>query len=177
METESFEFELSQYLDGDLPAEKRAEIELRLRSDPAARAMLEDFRKLDSAARAMRPMPEIAWDELANNISRAVASETRRPAVFVMPWLRAGLALAAAILVVFGVAQFWPSQPAVPQAVLVVVGPQAELPAGPSAIDVSVSRPDEPQTAAVYSSENSVLVRPSIVALDGFTNQSLIPIH
>jgi anti-sigma factor RsiW len=176
MESESFEFELSQYLDGDLTPDRRAEIERRLQSDPSARAMLDDFTKIDYAARAAAgPLPEIKWDDLAARISRTVAKEAHRPMLLFRWPVRAGLALAASLLVVAGIWLTHPAAPLAPPAELLVIGPQADAAAGPSVIDVSVGRPQAAETAADFISSDSVLVRPSLVALDGFatagTNQ------
>jgi anti-sigma factor RsiW len=172
MDSESFEFELSQYLDGDLSADRRAEIERRLQSDPAARAMLEDFAKIDVAARASGPMPEIEWDELASRISRAVRKEARPPALLFSWPIRAGFALAAMALLVFGLMEFQaPLAPLAPAAELLVIGPQADAAVGPSVVDVSVGKPLAAQTAADYVASDSVLVRPSVVALDGVGTQ------
>jgi anti-sigma factor RsiW len=73
MMTEQLEFLLSQYADGTLPAEQRAEVELRLAEDEEARSVLAEYRKLDEALVTSRGAPAVQWDEFAAQIGDAVA--------------------------------------------------------------------------------------------------------
>src|SRR3982751_4843533 len=68
---------IAQYADGTLPAERRDALEEVLRRDPAARALLEEYRELDHALKGATA-PEIAgvdWDRLAERISGAVTKQ------------------------------------------------------------------------------------------------------
>src|SRR3954447_25386102 len=72
------EFLISQYADGTLPAEGRGALEEVLRRDPAARALLEEYRGLDRALNGAATAPAIAgvdWDRLAERISGAVTKQ------------------------------------------------------------------------------------------------------
>jgi anti-sigma factor RsiW len=174
MNAEQFEFALSQYIDGTLPIEQRAAVEERLRADPEARKLLEEYRNLDQAIRASAAgVPEIQWDRLARHLSEAVndAADSRN---YYIGWVRGavGLAVAASVLLVIGLFLGHPiAPPAPPQAVamLDVAGPQAEAAAGPAAIDISVSQPQEADVALAYTSGEGVLVQRPLVALAGFT--------
>src|SRR5436305_1634901 len=116
------EFSISQYLDGSLsPAEKSA-LESRLSSDPQARRLLEEHRKLDQMLKAS-PMPELRWDLLAGQISTAVAQveipvEAQPASRLRMNWMRMAmpLALAASVLIAAGIAiRFIPFAHSTPQ--------------------------------------------------------------
>src|SRR5437762_1696526 len=68
---------ISQYADGTLPAEARDALEEVLRREPAARALLEEYRGLDRALKDAAA-PELAgvdWARLAERISGAVARQ------------------------------------------------------------------------------------------------------
>ena len=73
-----FEFSLSQYLDNNLSTAETAALEARLQSDPAARELLEEYRRIDSLLKAPSPMPAIAWDKLANHLSDATADDAEQ---------------------------------------------------------------------------------------------------
>ena len=105
MITEELEFAISQYVDGTLPASERAALELRLEGDPDARALLDEYRRLETSLKQDLPaVPEVDWDRLATHISTHVADEAGRP--LTMPWVRrfAPLAVAASLIIGVGVA-------------------------------------------------------------------------
>ncbi|MGA2229837.1 MAG: hypothetical protein ABSH22_02835 [Tepidisphaeraceae bacterium] len=169
---DSFEFSLTQYLDGSLPDDGRAAIEERLRADPMARAMLEEHRKLANALRASA-MPQVHWDRLAECISGAVEDEAQRQRYSIsryrgpMRW-----AMAASVLLAIGIISLWSRGPQVPApvqtaSVLDVTGPQAEVATGEPQADVSVGQPQEADAASAYTTDSIVVQRPTI-ALDGF---------
>jgi anti-sigma factor RsiW len=139
----NLEFVISQYIDGTLSDAERLELEALLANDPAARALLEQHRKLDEALRAM-PVPAVRWELLAKRIGHAVA-EADAPAAsyrlfarrFVMP-----TALAASLLIACGLAvtiylaghkQGNVSPVAVAQPMVQVLGPVAE--SAPNAVE------------------------------------------
>src|SRR2546423_15276867 len=111
MTTEQLEFEISQYADGTLPPASRAALEAKLAADAEARALLDEYRKLDAALASARAIPALNWDRLATSISAAVADqadaeESRRATAYRMPWVGVlrGLAVAASLLIAIGIA-------------------------------------------------------------------------
>ncbi len=93
------EFEITQWLDGDLPPEREAMLQRQLAADPQALRLVEEYRKLNEWLEQLPPPPEVDWDALQARIGQAVArQQTRRP---VYAWRQ--LALAACILLSLGV--------------------------------------------------------------------------
>jgi len=73
MITEDLEFQISQYTDGTLPAAERAALEARLVDDAEAREMLAEYRRLgERLSHDLPPLPEVKWDRLADQLSRAI---------------------------------------------------------------------------------------------------------
>src|SRR4051794_13592271 len=107
MTGEELEFQISQYLDGQLPSADAAALEERFATDASARALLEEYRGLATLVKRELPLPVMNWDRLASHISSVVADEAlpevqtfkiawyRRPSVF---------AIAASVLIALGVA-------------------------------------------------------------------------
>jgi anti-sigma factor RsiW len=106
MDRDDLEFAISQYVDGTLVGGKREALEARLRLDPAARAVLADFRALDAELKAL-PLPDVRWDALASQISSAIAvAEAPAQASYRIAdyrWTR-WVAAAAAVLIAAGTA-------------------------------------------------------------------------
>jgi len=188
MDAEDFEFQISQYADGTLPQEQRVAVEERLRTDPAARKLLREYQQMQQViGRVLIPLPMIDWDRMAKRISRTIEEGTTPPVYSLKLYhfvARAGLALAATFLLVTSMWRVF--MPAAPQqgpsatplaAVVSVVGPEAEAPAGTAEIDVSVGGPQQAETAMRYIYDDSVLVQRPVVALDGFTNQQMNQFH
>jgi anti-sigma factor RsiW len=181
MNLEQIEFALSQYLDGTLDDASRAAVEQRLRADPQAQQLLEEYRKLDRALKNVPAAPPMAvrWDRLAERISESVADRAyaNRLSIAWRSW-PVRLAAAAAVLLAFGLIRFWlpgtAGQPAAAPAVVSVIGPQAP-PAGAERIiiDVSVGQP-QPAGAGQFDAlaGQGLLVQRSEVALNGFTQTS-----
>ncbi|HWA98404.1 MAG TPA: zf-HC2 domain-containing protein, partial [Pirellulales bacterium] len=115
---------LSAYLDGELNADERAAVEARLAADPASQALVDDLRRCrqqiralpraalgrDFADRVLRRAERqmLAPDSGATIVGGATADALRdRPATLLRlprgrrPWVYAGLAIAAALLVMF----------------------------------------------------------------------------
>jgi len=173
------ELSITQYLDASLsPAEKSA-LESRLASDPQARELLEEHRKLNQLLKAS-PAPELRWDLLAKQISAAVAQveipvEAETAPRMRMSWMP--MALAASVLIAAGIAiRFIPfgggTHPqgpiagASPSSVAEIVGPRAELAQGPSEISVSVGpagRAPDDSNLSRYSDD--VISRPAHVTV------------
>ena len=182
---EDLEYSISQYVDGSLPAAEKAALEKRLAEDADARAMLEEYRKLDEAIRASAtPMPEIDWDALAGRISNAVAEQNEANESFKIervrrsPWVvRASwMALAASVLIVAGIAihlmRPTPGTPIGDPGPLArnssadIHGPQAEPATGPSVAEVTITAPAQFADASrEYPNGEGIVVQPSRVTI------------
>ncbi|MGH7214003.1 MAG: anti-sigma factor family protein [Tepidisphaeraceae bacterium] len=184
MTPDQLEFAINQYLDGTLGPLERAALKERLRDDADARALLEDYRRLDNLVKttAVATIPSVNWDRLAGSILDALAKEELPVAkVYSLKWVRLASvgAVAAALLVAVGLALRLipigtsptdpvvvnpPAQPlAVPAVVLAVAGPQVERSEG-AVVEISIG------PAAVASNDRApwhvgdlVVARPSRV--------------
>ena len=104
MTRDELEFQISQYLDGTLGEADRSALEGRLASDAEARALLDEYRRVDVALKAA-PLPAVDWDALSARISGAVAEQQDEPATtYRIGFFRtiAGLAVAACVLAAVG---------------------------------------------------------------------------
>src|SRR3954470_15957884 len=72
MQRDDLEFLISQYVDGTLRGGQLEALDSRLKLDPAARAVLAEYRALDAQLKAL-PRPDVRWDAFAEQISAAVA--------------------------------------------------------------------------------------------------------
>jgi anti-sigma factor RsiW len=68
---------LSGYLDDELTAEERAEVEARLETSPELRAELDEIRTVRDAVRSLprRDAPAGFWDTVAANVETAAATD------------------------------------------------------------------------------------------------------
>jgi len=156
-QTHDFEFQLSCYLDGSLDNAQRMEVEDRLRRDPQARALYQEYRQLDSVVKtfASAATPAVNWDRFAEHLSQAVANQANQAASYPMPWLRGvgRLAIAASLLVGVGLVGFHvlhatnttnsaplATVPATqPASTVIVQGPTLPPPSGKPSIDVGTN--------------------------------------
>ncbi|MCP4593540.1 MAG: hypothetical protein GY842_22615, partial [bacterium] len=80
------EFLLSRYLDGDLDAAERRELESTLRTDPELAELLEGYRRVDRLVRSQHaPAPELDWERFAFEVRRRCATprlQTKRPVYY-----------------------------------------------------------------------------------------------
>lgn len=154
MTAETREYQLSQYADGSLPEGDRAAVEAWLAGDPAARAAVAGYRRLDAALAALPSVAGVDWDALGGRISVALGNS--RPAVagrIGVAVRRAawwgGMAVAATVGLAVGARMMQPTVPApvpiaakpvlmAPPAVAVVSGPAAEGGSGPASVQVSI---------------------------------------
>jgi len=106
MDRDDLEFLISQYVDGTLVGGKLEALEARLKLDPAARALLTEYRALDAQLKAL-PKPGVRWEAFAEQISAAVA-EAEEPAqsfrIADYRWANRWVAVAAALLIAAGTA-------------------------------------------------------------------------
>ena len=178
MDREQLEFLISQYADGTLPAAEAAALQAVLESDPAARALLEEYRVLDVTLKRELPLPEMNWDRLADHISAVVAQEevaandANRSYKIAWPtW--GGVAVAAMVVIAVGLAAFLhlrrpePSNIAKsdpgPAPVIVVAGPAPERGSG-EVVEVVTIAPS-PLAQRSYRPVNDVVYRPPRVVI------------
>lgn len=75
MSDEQLHFAISQYVDGTLPPAEVAALEKRLQVDPAARRLMEEYRRIGDLMQVALPVPEMDWDKLSTKISAAIDRE------------------------------------------------------------------------------------------------------
>jgi anti-sigma factor RsiW len=174
MTPDELEYAISQYLDGALPPLEKAALEERLAGDAEARAILEEYRKLNTALKTTLPAaPQIAWDRLAEQIHRnleAEATPVRHFRLLSIGWT-GRMAIAAALLFVISVAiHFVPrnesptSNPRMNPGIAMISGPAVESSVGATIADVSIGPPPSP--AIVRSAGDDIVTRPTIVLID-----------
>jgi len=153
MTRDQLEFAISQYLDGTLMPAEKAALEERLARDAEARALLEEYRKLDAVMKA--PAAELAgvkWDVLAQHISNTVAKEEIPATSYVMRRIiRYGsIAIAACVLITTGIWILRPipmpnvkpnEQIVINQPVIVVEGPKIETASASPVIQITIGPP------------------------------------
>lgn len=135
---------LSAYLDHTLDASERARFETELTANPALRAELDAYARVDALARDTRgALPAVDWTAFARTAQarRSAAGVVRTRKLRAIPFrLYAPLAAAAALAVVVTAALFYqdqtPSSPQAPDAGAVALAPDA----GASRIVVEVER-------------------------------------
>ena len=159
MDRDDLEFLISQYVDGTLRGGQLEALEARLKLDPAARAVLAEYRALDAQLKAL-PKPNVRWDALAEQISTAVA-EAEAPAqsyrLADYRWANRWVAVAAAVLVAAGTA-FVALRSATTLKPIAIIDPTPPTPTavtvialGPSETDIAPST--SPVTVAIGPSD------------------------
>ena len=104
MTRDELEFQISQYLDGTLGEAGRSALDAQLAADEGARALLDEYRRLDVVLKAA-PLPAVDWDALSTQICATVADQDQVPArSYRIGTFRtvAGLAMAACVLIGLG---------------------------------------------------------------------------
>jgi anti-sigma-K factor RskA len=161
--SEEDEFAINEYVDGTLSAEERATLSKRMEGEPALRAVMDDYRALDSVLRQSMPMPAVKWEVLAERLSETIDAESQRQRYYIGNWLRQPmrLAVAAIILIALGLGiLFTVSSHGTPVLAVEVVGP--EKPAGPSvAIMEFDMSPALAQSGTDWYSAGDVVAMPS----------------
>jgi len=136
---EQLEFQIAQYADGTLPPAERAALEQTLANDTEARALLDEYRRLDVALKSELPVPAINWDRLAAHLSNTVAVEDRATTTIAWPLRSWGkIAVAAAIALVIGAATMWQLRPAAPVEKVVINNHLVTPPNGSPATNINV---------------------------------------
>lgn len=170
MSADELEYAISQYLDGTLPPLERSALDERLAADPVARAMLEQYRRLNSALKGGLPeMSAVAWDRLAGTIQQSVAAEelpVRHYSIRSISWT-GRLAVAASLLAAIGIATFFiergTEKPAA-QGLAIISGPQAQQSRGPVLSNISIG--PSPTMANIWHPGQEVVSRPTVVLID-----------
>ncbi|HEX3358287.1 MAG TPA: hypothetical protein VHS31_15040 [Tepidisphaeraceae bacterium] len=104
MTRDELEFAISRYIDGTLNPLEQSTIEEILASDASARALLDEYRRLDAVVKTAMPLPEIAWDQFAAGISQETAKcDVSVKHYQLAAWTKV-VSLAAMIAIAFGVA-------------------------------------------------------------------------
>jgi anti-sigma factor RsiW len=171
MTRDELEYEISQYLDGTLPALQRNALDERLATDAQARAVLEEYRRLDAILKTSQPAPEIAWDRLAAQIGQAVATEqmpVRQRSILTIG--RSGwMAIAASLLFAVSLAVYFVREPAIqpPQHVEIVQvsGPQIHETSVSPVAEISVG-PSQTLANSNWRAAEEVVTRPTVVLID-----------
>jgi anti-sigma factor RsiW len=155
MNPHDLEFQVSQYVDGQLDAAATAALEVRLRDDAAARSLLAEYKQVAAFVRDNSSLPAINWNRLAESISTNIdASEEQRiERRFRMPWIQvAGSIAAVAACVVIGLFIFRSQEVTSPtKSNVAVARPRiaeislapAQLAAGPRVADVTIDMPND----------------------------------
>ena len=111
MKTTEFTLDLQAYVDGELDASHRAEVERVLASDAEARALVEGLRQLSELVRTHEPLArvpesrEFYWSQIQRRIDQEATSDARRAdgatrAAGWLRWLVPALGVAAVVVVV-----------------------------------------------------------------------------
>lgn len=94
MKATELTLDLQSYVDGELPAERRAAVEAALAGDAEARELVEGLRQLSRLVRENEPripVPasrEFYWSQIQRQIERADRPAVARPAAAALGWLR-----------------------------------------------------------------------------------------
>lgn len=173
---EQLEFAISQYHDGTLPLLERAAVEARLKSDPAARAILDEYRALDGLL--ISAIPAVTFDEARFHEAlrqRLANMPTPHRGIIgrIAPVMRIALAACVAAAVTL-----WVYKPdattnievAPPQQVastLRVEGPRAEKPAGAPVIQIAIRPAPSLEGYAFHQSpaREALIQRPATIMI------------
>jgi anti-sigma factor RsiW len=188
MTREQLEFQISQYVDGTLSPAEVAALSGMLASDAEARALLEDFRKVDATLKTTElPLPAINWDRFADHISAAVAEEDRATtSTPIRAWWVRRIAIAAAVLIVVGTVILWPrpaghdqfvtggNPAAAAVAIVQISGPEAAT--APAVATVSIDdSPAMSQQANYRIAEDIIYRQPRVVIASGQADRQDTP--
>ena len=162
---EDREFQLSRYLDGDLPDEDRALLESELKRDPALRETLEQMRRVDQLTRDWgQQVPSVNTEAFVTQVRRQRETFDGSRRVVRIYRLFAPMAAAAVIaLLIGGYLLVQMRAPARPEGgtpfASVTVGPAATPPAAPGEAAASVSFSQGTTTfAALHTEKRTTLL-------------------
>ena len=172
MTRDQLEFAISQYVDNTLSAVDRAALEDRLEQDAEARQLLAEYRGLDELfRRELPPTPELNWNDLANQISAAVAEEEIPVRTLRISWHATSLAMAASVLLALGIgfvvyknSGMPHNVPNGPISIAKIDGPAAEPATQPALVKIELGPADQ-FADNQYQLSEPILSRPSSVRL------------
>jgi anti-sigma factor RsiW len=182
MISEQIEFQISQYVDGTLSPAERIVVDELLATDPQARKLLADYRKLNVHLTKLNAGPSVHWDRLSEHLSAGIERATA-PVIagrigrfssftFQMRIAAAILVAATAWIVVrhHGGATVKPPAQQLPVSSIDVQGPQSEIATGPAVEDVQV-KPSQmaSRNEAPRYGEGVIDHGPSKVVISGLT--------
>lgn len=168
---QEMEFQISQYIDGQLPADDAARIATLAISDPEVAQAIARYRALDQQLKSALALPAYDADALVDSITATLdARQGRsRDVIFAMPavWARrAGIAVAACLVAAVGtflvISQSGDSTP-IATGTAQVTGPQVEVASAPAITEISIA-PAGQGTAQIYANQAAadvVVGRPS----------------
>lgn len=177
---DELEYAISQYLDGTLLPLERDTLEERLAADAEARALLAEYQELNNSLKSL-PLPNVAWDQLASHISKAVGAEEapmRHYSIGVvgaMSW-SGRLAIAAVLLFGITIAVYFvqpsgdPAKPTITgnpdsSAIAVISGPTPQQASGAVIAEISVG-PAASVASGNWHMTEDVVSRPTVVLID-----------
>lgn len=177
MTSTQLEYEITQWLDGELPPARAAWLRHELQRNPRARQWLDEYTRLNRLLASTAPVPQVDEAQLQQRISRAIdrhsgAQSTRFVWTSYAMWKR--WAVAATVLLAFGLAARMTLRPggrseisptAVAQAPAVTITQMLALSTAnhqPPVTRIQIGPPDEP--AAQWQAE---LSQPRIVIAPG----------
>ena len=170
------EFLLTQYLDGELPAEEAKQVEQLLADIPAAQKALVDHRAIGTILKHAWPLPEIHWDRLQQHLCEMVAEEAQASRFRIANWMPTTMriAVAASVALAIGLAAYLSMNrggtmpgPAPVQVAQVTVA-EPEKASGTASIQISIGPSDDyarggydPFTSPLVTSTSRVQVASS----------------
>ncbi len=164
-DSEQFEFTLSQFADGNLPADEIPALEARLMEDPAARATLAQHQQLNDLLKSPAMLPTIRWGNSTKHLSNVIADASEPPSIKLYPnrWIRGlrGLALAACVLVAsaLGIRTFTSHRPSTIDQVVIVPktnDPSTVAQLTPARVQIEIGGPDPETTHGMAVAEITI---------------------
>jgi anti-sigma factor RsiW len=145
MKTEELEILISRYDDGDLSAQEKAAVEAAVARDPAARVMLEQYRRINRELAALPSGLEgVDFAAFGQRVRRAVGGRTPAPATrdrkLWQQWRWAAPLAAAAALAVLTLPWLLTSRPTSAPQTARVAGPAVTISGAPSVTSVMVAQ-------------------------------------
>lgn len=94
------EFEITQWLDGELPPDREAFLGRQLAENPLAAQWVAEHQRLNTLLEGMEAVPQVDWDSLRNRIAAHVREHGKSRRRVIRPW--GELAIAACALLALG---------------------------------------------------------------------------
>jgi anti-sigma factor RsiW len=169
MTSEELEFAISQYADGTLPNGEVAALEEILKKDASAQAMLREYRQLDHLLQdKLPPQPNEQWDRLQEYVSDVIDTEDtlRTPQALARLRWPARMAIAAAVLLAFGLSMVIISSNARHVPMVQVTGPTVEEARGDAVAHVEIGpSPALAERDQTWQYAEGLVQRPSRVTI------------